>query len=40
MGYFQVHLRQLRTTFFHKIMVAEKIFFFLQVHGTILLRVK
>ena len=24
MGYFQVHLRQLRTTFFHKIMVAEK----------------
>ena len=24
MGYFQVHFRQLRMTFFHKIMVAEK----------------
>ena len=24
MGYFQVHFRQLRVTFFHKIMVAEK----------------
>ena len=36
---FRFIFRQLRTTFFHKIMVAEN-FFFLQTHNTILQRVK
>ena len=39
MGYLHVHFRQLRMTFFHKIMVAEKNIF-LPMHKTILQRVK
>ena len=39
MGYFQVPFRQLRMSFFHKIMVTEKIVF-LRMHNTILERVK
>ena len=35
---FRFVFRQLRMTFFHKIMVAK--FFFLQMHNTILQRVK
>ena len=36
---FRVIIKQLRMTFFHKIMVAEKILF-LQMHYTILQMVK
>ena len=39
-GYLNMFIfRQLRMTF-HKIMVAEKKFFFLQIHNTILQRIK
>ena len=38
MGYFQVHFRQLRMTFSHKIIVAEELSF-LQKHNTIFQRV-
>ena len=38
MGYFQVHFRQFRMIFFHKVVVVEELIF-LQKHNTIFQRV-